>query len=86
MLLRFEPNKTYYIQNEVRFGAFIARAKLDFVDAQHLYNDMDGHCDYYVKDPSEKVDDLNDEEWKWAKEDYSQTEPINAPAKNTVAN
>ena len=84
LLVRFEPNKTYYIQNEVRMGVFIARVKLDFVDAQHLFNDMAGTCQYFEKDPTEQVSDLNDEEWKWVVEDFNGTTPINAQPVVTV--
>jgi hypothetical protein len=76
LLINFEPDKTYYVQNEVRMGAFIARVKLDFVDLKHMQDDMGGTCKFYEIDPNEKVDDLTDEEFKSAIEDAGST-PIN---------
>lgn len=70
VLLNFEPDKTYYLQNEIRMGVFIARTKYDVVDAQHLYNDMDGKCHFYEADQSSPGDDLSDEEFKEIVEDY----------------
>jgi len=82
LLINFEPDKTYYVQNEVRMGAFIARVNLDYVDAKHMFDDMSGNCQYYEIDPSEKVDDLTDEEFKSAIEDVSPN-PINMIEKTT---
>lgn len=84
MLVRFESDKTYYLQNEVRMGVFIARAKLNFTDAQRLYDDMDGKCYFYAKDPSDNVDDLTDQEFEWAKEDWGKDTPINVAPKETI--
>ena len=46
---------------------------------------MSGTCQYYEKDPSEQVSDLNDEEWKWVVEDFNGTTPINAQPVETAS-
>jgi len=81
LLINFEPDKTYYVQNEVRMGAFIARVNLEYIDANHLLDDMGGTCKYYIIDPSEKVDNLTDEEFKSAIKDVSIV-PVNAYEKS----
>ncbi len=70
VLLNFEPDKTYYLQNGIRLGVFIARTKFFVADAQNLYNDMDGNCYFYEIDKSGPGDDLSDEEFKVIVEDY----------------
>lgn len=84
MLIRFEAGKTYYVQNEVRMGAFMARAKVELVDAQHMHNDMGGDCFYYEKDPTEEVEGLTDVEFGWARENWGKTTPINAQPSETI--
>lgn len=70
VLLNFEPDKTYYLQNEIRMGVFIARTKYDVVDAQHLYKDMDGNCYFYEVDASSIGENLSDDEFKEIVSDY----------------
>lgn len=85
VLLNFEPDKTYYLQNEIRMGVLFARTKFDFVDAQHLFNDMDGKCNYYEADSSGAGDDLSDEDFKQIVDDYQKEygdRPINQVVKH----
>lgn len=87
VLLNFEPDKTYYLQNEIRMGVFFARTKYDIVDAQHLFNDMDGKCNYYEADPSSPGEDLTDEEFKEIVADYQKEhgdKPLNEEPKYQV--
>lgn len=87
VLLNFEPDKTYYLQNEIRMGVLFARTKYDVVDAQHLFNDMDGKCHYYEVDSSSPGDDLTDEEFKQVVEDYQKEhgdKPQNEVVKHQV--
>jgi len=70
VLLKFEPDKTYYLQNEIRMGVLFARTKYDIVDAQHLYSDMDGKCNFYEVDKASTGDDLSEEKFKEIVADY----------------
>ena len=88
VLLNFEPDKTYYLQNEIRMGVLFARTKYEVVDAQHLFNDMDGKCNYYEADPSSLGDDLSEDEFKEIVADYQKEhgdKPANEVAKDQVA-
>lgn len=66
-------------------GVLFARTKFDFVDAQHLFNDMDGKCNYYEADSSGAGDDLSDEDFKQIVDDYQKEygdRPINQVVKH----
>jgi len=89
VLLNFEPDKTYYLQNEIRMGVFFARTKYDFVDAQHLSNDMDGKCNYYEVEGASPGAALTDDEFKRIVEDYKTDkggQPINQVTTYQVTN
>ena len=51
-LLQFEPNSTYYLQDEVRMGVWKARVALSNATGNQMYQEMDGDCSFFAKDPS----------------------------------
>jgi hypothetical protein len=66
--LKVEPDKTYYLQDGVSMGLMKAHVFLDRVKGEDMYKSMDGDCSFYVLDSTQKVDDLDPDEWKSAQE------------------
>jgi hypothetical protein len=75
VLLNFEPDKTYYLRQEIRMGILSARTKYDIDDSKKMYDEMDGKCKYFVLDPSANVPDLKEDKFNEIIADYKKEHP-----------
>lgn len=75
VMLNFEPDKTYYLRQEIRMGVLSARTKYDIDESKKMYDEMDGKCQYYELDPSANVPDLKEDKFNDIVTDYKKEHP-----------
>lgn len=75
VLLNFEPDKTYYLRQEIRMGVLSARTKYDIDESKKMYDEMDGKCQYYELDPAANVPDLKEDKFNEIVAEYKKEHP-----------
>ncbi len=69
-LLNFEPDKTYYLFQEIRMGILAARTAYSVTDGDKMYSAMDGNCQFFEVDKDANVPDLKEEKFNDIVADY----------------
>ncbi len=66
----FEQDRVYYLQQIPRMGVWKARISVAPLTAEELLSSMDDGCKYMVYDPNDPGEDLSDEDYNEAVNDY----------------
>lgn len=68
LLLDFAPGKTYYITHDPRMGFWKAAVSLGVANLETVANENVGGCNHYIQDAKNPGENLNETDWKYAKE------------------
>jgi hypothetical protein len=67
LMMTLDPDKTYYVQHDVRMGFWKAAVSSGVSSAQQMGADTEGACNYYLYDTANPGPDMSEEDWTYAR-------------------